>query len=419
MGEFVKFFHNTGMKFNTILGINFLLTKLYYNNVWGSETNEQIFQNTLNEFLNDFDEQYFVEFIESKLYLIDQHEDPYVMKYSDVINNIHKVLGLVDETKFGPNDVNSYYFIDRQSGIGTIKDPFDIETIFRNHFYLAITMNHIFKFRYFVSQIHNYPVKSSDLAILFSVWTRCLPGQTCTLDLNGLKHIHNGALKENHMEGNFDDFLEVYTSGKNYAPVLIFDGERFHFDYPSLLLILFYLFSINKIIDGSQTLSGFNTLMEQRQKAAHNFEVEIRNKLKTDGFTVFPNSDNEKFEPSIDNEQREFDCLAIDYNDKIIVSIDAKYEDIAPSSKVGKTILDQCVLDKNNGILKHAKEHHTRRQFLVKNLKKFPVHIQDDSWNYKIYSIIVTKHTPMISRHLTSRIISYDDFKILDFHTLE
>jgi len=415
MVEFIKFFRNVGMKFNDIIGIDFLLTKLYYNKIWGNETNEQIFQNTLNKFLNDFGDLEYIENLESKLYLIDQNSNPYIMKYNNVIVDIHKVLGLVDSSKYGPEDVNSFYFIDRKSRVGKASGPFDIETLFKNHFNLAIVMNHIFKFGYFVSQIHSYPVQTSHLATLFSVWTTCEPGKTCTIDLNGLKVIHDGAVKKNNLKGNFDDFLQIYTSGQKYAPILIFDGEKYHFDYATLFLILFYLFSINKTIEGTQKLSGYNTLMQQRQKAAQNFEIAIREKFRKEGFTVFPTKDTQKFEPKINGEQREFDCIAIDYSKKIIVSIDAKYEDMAPSSTVGETILEQAVLDSRNGILKHAKDHHTRRKFLIKTFNKLPLNLQGNFWEYKIYSLVVTKHKPMISKHLTSQIISFDEFKDIDF----
>lgn len=418
MKEFQKFFENNGMKFNNILGIDYLMTKLYHNSIWGNETNEEIFQNTLDEFFKDFGEFQFIENVESKVFLIDQNHNPYVMKFHDVIIEIHKVLGLVDGSKFGPDDVNSFYFIDRQSRVQKPSGPFDIENLFKNHFNLAITMNHIFKFGYLISQIHNFPVKTPDLAALFSIWTSCSPGNTCSLDLNGLQHIYDGAINKNKLNGNFENFLETFTSGKNFAPVLVFDGIRFHFDYATLFLILFYLFSINKDISGTQTLSGSNTLMEQRQKAAHNFEIEIRKKLRDDGFIVFPENDDRKFEPSIEGQRREFDCLAINHSKKIIVSIDAKYEDIAPSSKVGETLLEQTVLDKNNGVLKHAKEHHTRRQFLIKNFNKLPINLNGEFWNYKIHSLVVTKHEPMISKHLTSKIISFEKFKKIDFYAL-
>ena len=418
MLEFINFFHNSGMKLDHILGINFLLTKLTYNSVWGNETNEDIFQNALNEFLKDYDELKFVEELESKLYLLDENHTPYIMKYYDVIADIRKVLGIVNSDMHGPEDVNSFYFIDRQSRVGTPTGSFDIETLFKNHFNLAITLNHLFKLGYFTYQIHDYPARTADLATLFSIWTTCEPGKTCSMDLIGLREIYSKTLTKNQLEGNLDDFLETYTSGKQYAPLLIFDGQMYHFDYATLFVILFYLFSLNKTTAGTQTLSGFNTLMKQRQKSAQNFEIEIRKKFRSEGFTVYPLNDNQKFEPSINKERREFDCLAIDHLKKIVISIDAKYEDMSPSSTVRETLVEQTVLDKRNGVLKHAKDHHTRRKFLIRNFNKLPVNLKENFWEYKIHSLVITKHKPMINKHLTSTILSFDEFKNIDFRTI-
>ena len=145
------------------------------------------------------------------------------------------------------------------------------------------------------------------------------------------------------------------------------------------------------------------------------FESAIRGKMRNDGFTVLPQNDSEKFELHAGGLHYEFDCLAIDCSKRIIVLIEAKYEDTAPSSASGQTMLGQIVLDKKRGLLQYAEKQHKRRRFLVKNFNQLPINMTKNSWEYRIHSIIVTKFTPMIKRHLTTVLMSFDEFKRMDF----
>ena len=103
------------------------------------------------------------------------------------------------------------------------------------------------KFRrwYFLSQIHKYPAKTSDFAILFALWSDCIPGKHYVIDHNELKKKFEDTLKINKLQGDFNEFIENYSSSKVLAPVLIFDGSNYHFDYGTLFIILFYIFSLN------------------------------------------------------------------------------------------------------------------------------------------------------------------------------
>ena len=274
-------------------------------------------------------------------------------------------------------------------------------------------MNHLFKYGYFISKIHQYPAKTLDLAVLFSLWTSCEPGKLCSIEEIGLKEIFDKSLKVNHLNGDFKEFLRIYTTGKDYAPILTYDGKFFHFDYFTLFIFMFYVFSLNKKNEGTQTLSGFQSLNNQRKKSAENFEKIIRKKFRDEGYITYP-TEGEKFQPRIQGQSYEYDCVAINETLKIIVLVDAKYEDISPSSTVGETIVDQSVLDGRDGALLHTKEQHTRRQFFVKYCSKFPCHITNPH-NYKIISLVVTKHIPLIKKHLTTHVISYEQFQNLDF----
>ena len=82
-------------------------------------------------------------------------------------------------------------------------------------------------------------------------------------------------------------------------------------------------------------------------------------------------------------------------------------------------MLGQIVLDKKNGLLQYAEKQHKRRRFLVKNFNQLPINMTKNSWEYRIHSIIVTKFTPMIKRYLTTVLMSFDEFKRIDFRNFD
>ena len=127
------FFKNKGLKLNHILGIDYILVKIANNNSFGISTNDEHCDNHISKTLKKYDDLNFIEDLELKNYLIDEENIPYVMKYYDVIMEIRKVLGIVNSDKFGPEDVNSFYFLDRKARVGKPSGPYDFTTIFQNH----------------------------------------------------------------------------------------------------------------------------------------------------------------------------------------------------------------------------------------------------------------------------------------------
>jgi len=408
------FFLFNGLKLDHLIGINFLLVKCTDVTSWGTDTDVKNCDIIIQDCLQKYSDLKFVEELELKNYVIDSDNTPYRMKYFDEIEQVRKVLGIVNQAKYGPEDVNSFYFIDVQSKTGKPKGPYDFETIYKNHFGLVITFNHIFKYGYFISKIHRFPSKTSDLAMFFSLWTQCIPGKINSVNKEDLKIIYDGVMKVNHITGNFEEFLTDYSSGQEFAPVIIYDEQYYNFDYASLFFFMLYIFSLNKNIEGGQTLSGFQTLNDQRKISAKTFENVIRDKFRNDGYKVYPDN-NQEFRIKIDGYEHEYDCIAIDENSKIIILVDAKYEDIAPSSTSGGTIVEQSILDTHDGLLIHSRDQHKRRRFFTKNCKQFPFGIEK-FWEYQIISIVITKHTPLIKKHLTTNFMSYEKFKSYDFH---
>ena len=417
-GEFHNLFTQNRMDIRRVLGVDSLLTKISHNTIWGTETNGQIFQNTIAEFLKDYKMLSYFEDVESKMVIIGQGDnDYYRVEYERVIEDVRRNLGLVNTDKYAPEDVHAYYSIDSKSDKHKPKHLYDLETMFKTPYTFAL--NHLFRLSYAVSKIHDYPAEPSHVATLLSLFAKCKPHMANMITRDELREMHDGSVNKNNMNGDFDDFLQTYSSGAKYAPILIFDGQHYHFDYATLTCFFLYLFSLNKHADGTQTVSGYTTFMQQRQERAHSFESTIRGKMRNDGFAVLPQNDSEKFVLHAGGLHYEFDCLAIDCSKRIIVLIEAKYEDTAPSSASGQTMLGQIVLDKKGGLLQYAERQHERRRFLVKNFNQLPIDMTKNSWEYRIHSIIVTKFTPMIKKYLTTVLMSFDEFKRMDFRNFD
>ena len=408
------FFANNSLRFKQLLGINYLLVSLSKTVSWGNSINPKLCKKIILKCIEQYDELRLNENWELKNYMFTETNECYVMKYFDILVDIRKVLGITSNDQYGLEKVNSFCFIDKQAMVGKPSNIHDFVTMFKNYYPLVITMNHMFKYGYFISKIHQYPSRTSDLAMLFTLWALCEPTKRCSLNYGNLKNVYCDAMSQNNIQGDFDDFLNIYSSGEKFAPVIIYDGSVYRFDYNTLFIIMLYIFSLNKKIECPQILSGFQTLDEQRKISAKNFERAIREKFRKEKYAVYPENDKERFEPVFDGQKYEYDCIAIDESSKIIILIEVKYEDVAPSSAVGETIVKQVVLDKCSGILSHCKKQHERRRFFIKYCSKMNIGIKQ-FLNYKIISLIVTKHIPLIKKHLTTSVMSYNEFKDYNF----
>ena len=362
--ECAKFFRGDGMNIGIIVSLDHLLTRLQDNTEWGSLRDYRAYRAAFDDYYEHFDILQFAEDICSNYYVTGAHSQRFVVKYHHALKEFFKTLGIVSDDDWqNRTDPPLFYHIDKQSMSDPVKSVFDFGAIYKNSLALASALNHAFKMHYTTSKMYGYPDRSANFAALFSLWITCPPGSTGTITADGLREIYDGAVKKNRMDRNFDQFLADCTSAKTYAPILVFDGEKYRFDYATLLLHLIYLFSNNRLRSGTQTEAGRTTYDKMRQAAARSFEDEIRQKLLNDGFDVRPGQGEKPFRPSFDNVRREFDCVAVDRERKIIVIVEAKYEDMAPSSMSAGTMVGQLVLDKKTGLLAHAQKHDSRRKF--------------------------------------------------------
>ena len=419
--ECAKFFRGDGMNIIILASLDHLLTRLHGNAEWGDLRDSRACRAAFDDYYEKFEILQLAEDICSKYYVTNANAQPLVIKYHHALREFLKTLGIVsDDDRQNRADPLPFYHIDKKSMGNPPKGAFDFEAIFKNALPLANALNHAFKMRYSTSKMYAYPDRPANFAALLSLWATCPPGSTRTVTADGLRDIYDGAVKKNKMDGDFDQFLEDCTSGRACAPILIFDGEKHRFDYATLLLYLVYMFANNRSCSGTQTEAGRTTHDKRRHAAADYFEDQIRQKLRDDGFDVYPRQGGKPFKPSFDNVRKEFDCVAVDRKRKIIVVVEAKYEDMAPSSMAPGTMVDQLVLDKKTGLLAHAKKHDSRRKFFRRHfdgMRRRGLDLPGDFIDYTVYTLLVTKHEPLISRHMAVDILSYEKFMSIDFRS--
>ena len=410
-----------GMDTTIVASMDYLAMQLCTNTAWGGSEDHRDWRVALDFYLENFDRRLFIEDICSRNYVANPRGQPFVMKYHRALSDFFKAHGIVSgDGRHTRASSLPFAHIDEKSAGDAPMSMHDFGAIYKSSLSFAGALNHVFKMRHSVSKMHEYPARPADFAALLSLWTACPPGSAGTVTASGLRKVYEGAARKNRMARNFGQFLEDYTSGKTHAPILIFDGEKYRFDYATLLLYLVYLFSNNRSCSGTQTEAGKAVYGRMRQVAASQFEAEIRQKLRGDGFDVRPRPDEGPFRPSFDNERKEFDCIAVDHDRKIIVLVEAKYEDMAPSSMSAGTMVGQLVLDKKTGLLAHAKTHHTRREFFKQHfggMGQRGLDLPGDFIDYTVYTLLVTKHEPLISRHMAVGILSYEKFMSIDFRS--
>ena len=417
--ESVELFQDKATSCNIVSSIDYLLTRLDRGAAWGCSKDAPSCIRALQQHHENFNVLLVAERFCSKYYISTACDGLYIVKYDRALEKFHKTLGIVnEENRRDRTGCHSFDFVDRKSSGRPIEDAFDFETICRSYSAAMSQLNHTLKMGHVVSQIHQYPAGSEDFVALLSVWMQCTPGTANSITAKGLRELYHIVIEKNKMRGDFDQFLADYTSGREYAPILVFDGEKYHFEYHDLLFYLMYLLSSNRTLSGGQTETGQAICGGMRQAAASAFEEHIRQKLRNGGFEVRPAPGQPQLRMSFDNTKMELDCMAVDRAKKVIVLVEAKYEDIAPSSKAGTTMVDQMVLDRRRGLLGHAKRHHERRRLLKRHfgsLKDFGIDLPGSFFDYIVHAVVVTKHEPLISRHMGVDIISYERFGSADF----
>ena len=398
-----------------LLAIDYLMTCIDRTKCCGINTDVQMCNTVITKCINSCNLLDHVMMFAEKILLEDADKNPYIIKYFDVIQNeFMKDLGLINFKRHGFKDVNFYDFIDIKARPRLEEHPHDFGTMIQKFPTQAFAINHLFKMGNIASQIHKYPANTADLATLFSFYVQCKKDICYAIDIHELRSTYDGVVRQGKLSGDFDTFLETYVSGHTYAPVLVSNGKQYLFDGNTLFIFLIYISCLNDRIEGTQRISGKQAFMDHIKKTDAVFESQIRVDFRAKGWDVFPN-EGERMTRRLDGEEYEYDCVAINHHSKLIVLAEAKYENMPPSAISEKNLVSHIVLDKK-GLLHHAKRHHARSGFFRRYRDKMGLGLVQP-FDYNLVSVIVTKYTPMINKHLTVHLMSYDRFKSFDFNT--
>ena len=259
--------------------------------------------------------------------------------------------------------------------------------------------------------MHEYPAKRSDLVALHSLLRMCKEPRHYAFTERELRLAYEEAMRKSGMTGDCDSFLKSYASGQPCAPVLVFDGQRYWFDRATLQAFISYIEPLNDRADGSQRTSGRQAFCDQAKQLGDVFERWVRDKFRKEGWDVLP---EEGKELKLGPRGYEYDCVAIDRDSKTIVVGEAKFENIAPSAIPANNTVDRLALDKKNGLLHHAKTHAEKSALFRRHLYAGKLDLAQPL-EYRVVPVIVTKHSPLIKKHLAVHLMSYPEFKAFDF----
>ncbi len=84
---------------------------------------------------------------------------------------------------------------------------------------------------------------------------------------------------------------------------------------------------------------------------------------------------------------------------------------MSPSSISAPTLVEQELMEPEEGLCYEVETHKTRVEYLIQNLGMFKQYLKphSDIRSYQIRAYVVTKHTPLISQYKGINILSLAD----------
>ena len=384
------------------------------NNKFGSSKDLGKFERIFEQSRSAFDKLNQFEHLKSgdSKYTDDKYQI-YESKYGRIIRNEYlKYHGIIYSTGYDHDSTNQYKFIINQRKTKDVTDMRDFETFFRKNYDVVEQLFHTFQMTPKIHNIHKYSATASEITILFQFMSIMNAGKHGRCTEKYLKNIYQKILRSNDMKYDFETFKKNYC-GNTWAPLLVYDGKEYHFDFETLYTHLLYIFGLNKKIEGTMYRSGYETLQNEREKSAEIFEREIRKILRVKNFAVYP-EEGEILKVKINNIEYQYDAIAIDDDEKRIILIEAKFRNLSSASITVSNFIPNIILDTESGLLHFAKQHNNRVQFFKNNHKKIISNYNFSKLiDYKLSAYVITKFTPMIDSYLSIELMSYNKFKTM------
>jgi len=349
-----------------------------------------------------------IEDMENLRNLLSVENKVYMLKYWTAIMELYKSYGIISGTT-DLADVFKWYELDRQ-----VKDKVEfrpgiaMEKMFEQMFDTITALKYLLERHYRTAKQHSYDPTSLDIAVLLGLFF------SVTKDVErwskkDLQRYYQGTVEsQDGVQGDFKSFMEKYTTSNRIAPIIVFDGTSYLLDKESLLFYITYLVGQHRRKVEKQRTTGEGIIVKKKQQASEVFENYIRKHLKDCGFK----GPDQPLVVSEQNEKHEYDVIGVNENQRVVFLVEAKYRDLSPSSLTGKTLIQQELFDEDNGLLVEAIRHQQRLDFFHKYPDRFKreLSLESSPNEYRVYTWIVTKQIPLISKYRQVSILTYDDF---------
>ncbi len=249
------------------------------------------------------------------------------------------------------------------------------------------------------SLLYQYAVTPTDLANILSIIVSLKDNNLITVSLlNLLKHF----ITQPYREKSFTDFLNMLSGNNNQVPIIFKTRGSIILDRRTLLL--FFILMHGQHLPSYSELSGQERIAQHKQEASSHFEIFLKNKLGTIGYSCLP--------PSTNIGGRNYDVLAFSESNQEILLIETKFKDPSPSSFSAHTLIDQEFVYEKYGLLPQVKKQQERYDLLFEKPDLFQktLRLKKNIQDYTIKTYYITKYTPLISGYGDVCVISEKEF---------
>lgn len=370
----------------------------------GSERSEAIFDSIIKLSYERSKHLNFIEDVENGRYKILEPADGemrvIMMKYLLPIRDMLKVYGLASSGNLTDEcDLFKFQDIDEQviSSV-ELKPGVDMSDFLNSLWPYVITLRYGFGLYYRTSLQYRYTPGRVDIPFILGVFYSLNSKEPVFVSKENLSQYFSKY--EEYAEGRtFDQLVAEYAESHEKVPIMVPVGNRVVVD--SLTLLYFVIHLHGQAIENKGLRNGKDIAL-MKKKSADIFEDKVRNELHKHGYTGPESAVKVKYD---------YDVLGISGTRKRILVIDAKFRNISPSSISAHTLVEQELMEPEEGLYYEAERHKTRVDYLMHNLGLFKQHLKASRAlrSYQVRAYVVTKHTPLISQYKNIGILSLAD----------
>jgi len=370
----------------------------------GSERSETIFDSIIKINYERSKHLNFIEDVENGRYKIVElaggQMRVIMMKYLLPIHDMLKVYGLASSGNLtDESDLFKFQDIDELviSDVD-LKPGVDMSDFFNSLWPYVITLRYGFGLYYRTSLQYRYTPVRVDIPYILGVSYSLKSKEPVFVSKENLSRYFSKY--EEYAEGRtFDQLVAEYAESHEKVPIMVPVGNRVILDPLTLLYFVIHLYG--QAIENNRLRNGRDIAL-MKKKAADIFEAKVRNELHKYGYTGPDSAVKVKYD---------YDVLGISEARKRILVIDAKFRDMSPSSISAHTLVEQELMEPEEGLCYEVERHKTRVDYLMHNLGLFKQHLKPAGAlrSYQVRAYLVTKHTPLVSQYKNIGILSLAD----------